>query len=308
MNHPPPSSPPTLVLTDAADTLAVIPYVIGYHPASDVVIVGLRDNRYHAALRYDLWPLGSPCPITSGVLAATGIDTALIAAYGPRRQASTCLAETFKTTAMAGIRAEQLIVVHDGAFVDFCSSPRTPMPLPTATSTLSAGLTAAGYGAFPDRATFIAHLDPIRGAFTTAVSAAVTTHQRWNTDPQSPVADFLAAYLNTQVLPDVETTARLLLAVTDPEVPVPVLEASTPDRLTSLIPLWTHLVRHAPKRLRAVPAAFLAYTARRAGNTGLARLAIDHALASDPSHPVVAMIADKLNTSIPAFGNREATS
>ncbi|GIG67719.1 DUF4192 family protein [Phytomonospora endophytica] len=305
MSQPPVPAPPSLVLSTPADTLAAIPYFIGYHPNSDLVIVGLQNSRYHAALRCDLWPTNTPCPITPRLLADIRIDTALVASFGSRRQAALCLAATCQAIIDAGILAEQLIVVCDGGYRDFLNGGHTLLPLPDATSALAAGLTAAGYGAFPDRASFLRHLDPVPGAFTTAVNtASATQRNRTPGELTSTLAEFLDAN-GTHGLPDAEATAALLLAITAPDISPLVLDASTPERLTSLIPLWTHLVRHAPRRLRAVPAAFLAYTARKAGNTGLARLAIDHACAADAAHPVVAMIASAVDGWIPSIAPRK---
>jgi hypothetical protein len=56
---------------NAADFLALVPYLLGFHPRDSVVLVAFRGNRTHGAMRFDL-------PKTDAALACKRIATTMI--------------------------------------------------------------------------------------------------------------------------------------------------------------------------------------------------------------------------------------
>ncbi|WP_184793076.1 DUF4192 family protein [Phytomonospora endophytica] len=95
-------------------------------------------------------------------------------------------------------------------------------------------------------------------------------------------------------LPDPAETAVPLLALADHRFAVEATAPVAPAELTARIPLLTHLLRHATGPHRAIPAALLADHVLRTGNTGLARLSLDHAKHAAPNDPLIAVVARRL--------------
>jgi hypothetical protein len=63
--------------------------------------------------------------------------------------------------------------------------------------------------------------------------------------------------------------------------------------------LWTDVTRRADPALVPAPASLLAFTAWRAGDGALAGLALDRALAADPSYSVAQLLRDALRQGLP---------
>ena len=63
--------------------------------------------------------------------------------------------------------------------------------------------------------------------------------------------------------------------------------------------LWTDLTRHAQPGYLAAPACLLAFTAWQAGNGALANLALDRALADQPSYSMAVLLRDTIDAGTP---------
>jgi hypothetical protein len=70
-------------------------------------------------------------------------------------------------------------------------------------------------------------------------------------------------------------------------------------RARAHVRLWTDVVRRAPERLVADPAALLALAAWLAGQGALAWCAVDRCLAVEPAHPLGQMVATMLTEAVP---------
>lgn len=274
-----------LIIRGPEDLLSAIPYIIGYHPSDDMVIIGLRDRDYAASFRCDLWPPGAPCPITPGLLRSMGIDTALIAAYGTEGDADHAIAHILGILPAARIAPAEILAVTGNRYYDHNTPGTRTRPVPGPTTAIAVGLTAAGYGALPDKTAFARHLDHRPSPFTVSVAAAITRLRR------TPIAEIhrwaREVLADTHRLPNADGTAALLLALRDHELAIEAAVPVAPGELTARIPLLTHLLRHSTGRHRTAPAALLAEHAMRAGNGGLARLALQHAAIADPADALV---------------------
>jgi len=122
--------PPTLTDTTGqqpvkvgspAEVLAAVPYLIGFHPARSLIVIGARAprDRIHVTFRYDL-----PDPPQAGyaseivkhataVLVSQRVTVAVVAGYGPGRLV-TPLAEQFRARlAAAGIDVREVLRVEN---------------------------------------------------------------------------------------------------------------------------------------------------------------------------------------------------
>src|SRR5688572_2633259 len=78
---------PTIVAGSPADLLACVPYLLGFHPADSLVVVGLSGLRVIFAARVDLPPLvdaGHVAGHVAAVVAGQGGDAVALLGYGPR--------------------------------------------------------------------------------------------------------------------------------------------------------------------------------------------------------------------------------
>lgn len=130
------SSP--LRLRGPADLVAVLPYQLGYHPSSSLVLVAFHDTRMGLVQRLDLPgedDVGVAAEALLGPLVAEQPDSVLLFGYEEREGASIPMLDaTASACASAGIRVQDRIVVRAGRwFSPDCGPPCCPMagtPLP----------------------------------------------------------------------------------------------------------------------------------------------------------------------------------
>ncbi len=177
---------PVLRLRGPADVLAAIPYLLGFHPADSLVLVGLRDGDLVVTVRLDLAELADPGVLPDAIAAMTrGGATSLVAAIyaapssaaGPRGGAgapgvantdlpwSGAACAVAATAAAAGGAVLDILLVGEGRWWSYsCTStqccPAAGSPLPPSVSEVAATATYAGLVALPDRAALAAVLEP----------------------------------------------------------------------------------------------------------------------------------------------------
>ncbi|WP_018684726.1 DUF4192 domain-containing protein [Actinokineospora enzanensis] len=88
-----------------------------------------------------------------------------------------------------------------------------------------------------------------------------------------------------------EQIARLAVALCQSEVRDELLATLLTNRAEAAQRLWTRLVRATPAPERAEPACLLAITSYLEGHGVLARIAVENALAADPSHAMALLLA-----------------
>jgi hypothetical protein len=72
-----------------------------------------------------------------------------------------------------------------------------------------------------------------------------------------------------------------------------------PDHRDAHLRLWTDLTRHVQPGYIAAPACLLAFTAWQGGNGALANLALDRALADNPSYSMARLLRDVIDAGTP---------
>ncbi|HEU5474803.1 MAG TPA: DUF4192 domain-containing protein, partial [Actinophytocola sp.] len=103
---------------------------------------------------------------------------------------------------------------------------------------------------------------------------------------------------DTVDLPD-DTIARLLHALSHPEVREACLALCLTARAAPAERLWARLTRAAPTQVRAHPAALLATCAYLRGEGALAGVAADIALAATPDHRLAQIVRDVMDHGLP---------
>ena len=214
--------------------------------------------------------------------------------------------------------------------------PPQGTPFDPASSVPAAYATAAGMVALPDRATLAATIAAVTGPardsmrqatrrarhqLTERATAAVTRHRDHEvasagagrgdpavTEPVSvikamaaqagldAVAQAFDRYRHGDAVLTDDEAAWLILLLDYP--PVRDLAFAHTTGTIQDIRLWTDLTRRAEPGLVRAPASLLAFAAWRSGDGILARLALDRALADDPTYALAQLLDDVLDSGI----------
>lgn len=309
-----------LWLDSPAELLALVPYLIGYHPTSSLVMVALADQRVIVVARLDLPTTDDE---TREVLASVhraadvaseeGATGAILIGYGPDELVRPCIEAITDLLTPRSMPVIEALRVADGRYWSYrcdnpaCCPPEGAMFDPT-TSAAAATATAAGLVALPDRAAVADRLGPVTGdardgmAWATgAAMHAVTdvietfvSNAREDEDTTRATRlgrALLLVGLKSLVLAEnryesgtpVDDVDAAILTVL---LSLPSIRAAAARRTTGRpweIDMWVDLVRRAEPPFTAGPATILAVSALHAGDGTLANLAVDRALQADPT-------------------------
>jgi hypothetical protein len=323
-------STPRVVLRTPADLLAAVPYLLGFHPADSVVVLGLSRGRVVFSARADLpAPTDPPDDADAvadqlgAVLARQGVQVAFIVGYGPAaavtRTAFALRAALLDHRIDTGdiLRVEGTRYWSYGCQAAGCC-PADGTPFDMAGTEIAAVATYAGVVALPDRGTLAADLAPVGGPERDAVDratelaarrfAAAAAGAAGARDPIASRRRTGGRALNRAVrrhadggrLSDDEVgRLTILLTRTDVRDLYWARITSAGDRLDAHLALWRDLTRRARPDLAAAPATLLAYASWRAGNGALARVAIDRALDADPGYRLALLLGEALDHGLP---------
>lgn len=184
-----PPTAPRLELSSPADLLAAIPYLLGFHPADSLVLVGIRDRHVAVTFRVDLPPPGDATDALIGYLLDVlgrprrrhrRVRLVLVGYGQPGR------VEPFVAAVRAAFAAHDLPVLDALRVTGDRFWPLTdPSPAGAGRpfsldSPVAAAATVAGMVALPDRAELTSRVAPVEGPARVAMERA--THQaevRW---------------------------------------------------------------------------------------------------------------------------------
>ena len=324
-------------VSSPADLAQVVPYLIGFHPTSSLVIVGLADRRVRVSARVDLAELldddadrrlaGTLTAMAgSGVQRFVGIvydDEALPAGRHDDRTLpwAGIAAMLDAEVGRVGCELDDIALVSGGRIYSYvchlpACCPPDGRPLDSA-STAAAEATFAGLVALPDRASLAALLDPLpaqqRDALLPALNSAESEavgaplHDDDGRADRSAkralfaaarAADAAAAALTTS-LPELSDTALVghAVALRRREVRDRVWLAVDHGRIDGR-GLWRAMARRLPPPFDA-PALFLfAWASYRDGDGALARIAAERALDSDPGYSPADLVLAALSHAV----------
>ncbi|GAA1366933.1 DUF4192 domain-containing protein [Catellatospora chokoriensis] len=173
---------PTYTLTERADLLGYVPYLLGFHPADSVVVLGLTARRIGVAARADL---GQPHAETArrlgGLLTAAGrgraaITSVLLVGYGPDPAAADATREVADALDARGYHVRE-VLLHAGdryhcLQCDDCTPPEGA-PFDLSRTAAAAIATYQGLVAQPDRAAVEELVQPVGGLAAIVMTQAV---------------------------------------------------------------------------------------------------------------------------------------
>jgi hypothetical protein len=304
MNNPSPTGhlgsgpakrPPdeTVRLNHPRDLLTAVPFLLGFEPdPGSVVVVALHAGRVAVTIRVESHTLDDAPRVWSRLdrpLREANVDEVAVVGYVPERLAPQVLA----FAATAPVRPLDVLRVHEGRWWSLtcpngpnCCPPGEPLLANTA---VSAPLIAGAGSPAASRADLARCLQPGPGEVVAAVAELLPT------DPVPPAPELFrqvtAAHAARTSGPEPLTpqqAAVLLQALTD----VHVRDACCGWHDDAAWWLWTTLIRSTPPTHVAPVASLIATTAYQRGDTVLARIAADHALAANPGYGLARLMKE----------------
>lgn len=309
---------PRIRLCGPADVLGAVPYLLGFHPADSLVLLGFTGLRRLLRLttRFDL-PLapGSLARLVS-LLAREGVAQTVLAGFGPGPLVTPAVTEAMALLRDAGIPVTEALRAEQGRYWSYlCAEPACcppeGRPYDPRASVAAAEATVHGLVALPDRRALVDSLAPVGGAARRAMRRA-TAHQAaalraslardgWSDEAAARFAAEGVALVRAAVAacragetPDDATAARLGLVLTVLRVRDEAWIMIDDETQDAHRRLWGDLTRRLEPRFVPPAAALLGVTAWRAGDCALAGIAVEQALAIDPGYTMARLIAEAL--------------
>lgn len=300
------------------DLIDLIPYLLGFHPRSSLVLIGLHEGRVAATARADLADIAASqvqLSETIQLVIRSKADQLIAAIYDDRARigpndSTTTHRDTIhalgRLADSASLRLTDALLVARGRWRSYlCDDEQCCPPDGTAlvgdASVAAATATYAGLVALPDRSDVTALLDPLpaeqRDALEPLIahyenSAAAAILDGCSPRHQRSVkrALFAAARDGDRALfpgqsgfvPD-EDVCRFAVALVDTPIRDAVWLATERRQLDGRA-LWREIARRAPQPYDAAPLFLYGWVCWRDGNGVLAALAAERALASDPGY------------------------
>jgi hypothetical protein len=161
----------------------------------------------------------------------------------------------------------------------------------------------AGAPIYASRADLVDHLAadpaPVLARRADQLAALPPAQPERAAELMNRLLDRIAADPTTEVLLDEDTLLRAAHALSDPLVREACLEYALSERVEAGVRLWTVLTRCTPPPVVAHPASLLAAAVYLRGDGTLAHVAVDIALAPDPTHPLAQVLRTCLDHTIP---------
>lgn len=300
----------SLVIRSAQDAIAAVPYLLGFHPARSLVVIGFEGrSRGTCAIRLDL-PASGAAERVAAVLSGNGFTRSLLLGYGPPGEVAESARPLRAALAGAGVPVAEAIRVADGRWWsltcdDVCCPPEGT-PYDISASAVAAQATFGGHVALADRAELVASVQPLGGPARAAMHrAAERAEQRLLARPPSSAEDDLAFVLallaraRTGRRPTDDEVAWLALLLTDPRVRDETWIGADDGSPPADIAFWRDIVRRVDPARVPAPASLLAVAAYSAGDGGLANVALERALAADPAYSMAVILREVINAGIP---------
>ncbi len=323
---------PRVRVSSPADVLAVVPHLLGFHPAQSFVVLGAGGPRRQVELgfRYDL--PDPPDAATAADIASHAVavlterraGTVIGIGYGPGPLVTPVADALAAAVRRSRLRLWELLRVSGGRYwsylcrnPDCCPADGTPFDYPT--HPVAAAMTVAGLAAYPDRQALARTLAPLGGtaaqamdqAIERAAAAAQATVDRARRDragnPLRPaidagrraVRDAIGLYRGGGAITDADRFATLAVALVHLPVRDDAWARMVPEHREAHLRLWADIVRRASGPWLPAPASLLAFTAWQAGDGTLANVALDRALAADPDYSMARLLRDILAAGVP---------
>ncbi|MFE3452474.1 DUF4192 domain-containing protein [Nonomuraea sp. NPDC059194] len=309
----PDSSFGAIVLSDPADFISVVPYLLGFHPTQSLVLVMFDGDVFKGVARFELPDHSADTPTLADSCARVSTQhanpRALLLGYGPGALVTPVMDGVFTALSTAGVEIMDALRCDEGRYWSYvCPYPECcppdGVPYDVASNSAALGAILAGYTALPDRDTFRQRLDHDTGPGREAVRVA-TLAARKRADKADTDMDWFAEGLQRirecfdhvqagRAIPAEELAwlSVLLTGIFVRDIAMTFCREYGDDVSERF---WTEVTRRVEPEFVPAPATNLAFLTLRSGNGTLARIAVERALAVNPSYSFANMIAFALN-------------
>jgi Domain of unknown function (DUF4192) len=315
--------------------LAVVPHMLGFYPSRSLVVLGLGEqHRVMVTFRYDLpepydHVLGTDiAQHAEYVLCRERIRAALLVGYGPEELVLPVLAQTAVKLGNHGIHLEEALRAEGGRYWsllcdDPLCCPPEGRPYDPGSHPAAQTMTRAGLAAHPDRQALARTIQRPGGTSDTIARATEQARLRLarivhageaagERDPKlratrigrKEVQRAIRLYRAGGSIRSVGQLAWLAVLLGDIRVRDDAWARMDPVHRDDHCRLWTDVLRSAATDCAPAPASLLAFTAWQAGNGALAAVAVDRALAADPSYSMAHLLGSAIQAALPPAAAR----
>jgi Domain of unknown function (DUF4192) len=320
-------------VTSPASLLAVVPHLLGFQPASSLVLIGTTPPRaqVRVTLRYDL-PDPPDAEIAmeiaghaAAVLHAQRIETAAAVGYGPGALVTPVADALRERAAETGLRITELLRAENQRYWSYlCADPACCPPdgTPYALDHPDAEAMAASGNppVLASRAELAATLAPVTGADAELMHQATRRAEEHAVRLIERVArtgrraaarrliavagvdavtEAIAACRRGDRIPAGHSAAWLTVVLQDLRVRDDAWCRMDPSYRSEHLLLWTDLTRLARPGYISAPAALLAFVAWQCGNGALANVALDRALSDNPRYRMAQLLRQAIDSGAP---------
>ncbi|MEV6342016.1 DUF4192 domain-containing protein [Actinoplanes sp. NPDC051851] len=315
----------SLKIRTPAELIAVLPYMMGYHPSDAVAVVGFTGHRVDFGACHPLPPpdygeqeLREATAAVAQTVSMQGASSVVVIGFGPATRVTPAVMRATRELQAVGVRVEDVLRVTGDRWWSYlcpdpaCCSPEG-MPCLPPDSVIAAEATYRGHVALPRREDVVAQVEPVAGPDRAEMVAATERARRRFDELLDPVpADRYARtirsagriavrgaekrYRSGGTL-DADGFAWLGVLLADVMVRDYALDRAGGQEWS--LRLWTEALRRAePVHVPSV-ACVLGFTAWRAGFGALARAAVERALETEPEHNLAGLLYNVLAYGLP---------
>jgi hypothetical protein len=313
------------------ELLALIPHMLGFHPADSLVVIGTqpKSTTINVTLRYDLPGPAHPEVATwiardaARILATERTGQAAAVGYGPDRLVAPVVGE-LQNLKTPGLLLTEILRAADGRYWSYlcnepCCCPAGGTPFNLSAEPADAALAAEG-PVLSSRDKFAATVARVGGetadvmchatawaeqrafkllAQSTQTGQGISTRSEIVLTGLDAVAQAIACYRRGGQLFAGDDAAWLTLVLREPQVCDITWSRMIPEHREAHLRLWQDLIRLALPGYVAAPASMLALVAWQSGNGVLANVALDRALADDPTYQIAKLLQKMINSGAP---------
>ena len=307
--------PKVVQVASPEQLLNAVPGLIGFTPAESLVVVGVEGPRHRVkvTLRYDL-PGADDIRAAeqivghaTSVLTQAGVDTMVAVVYGADEPGGLVAAAL---AAQDDVDVRDVLRVADGRYWSYACTGEDCCP--AAGTPFEAQIPEEFGTVLADRARLADRVAPVTGERAEAMrqvtraaeqragdAVAVGGQVRFVNDALTYVQAAIAVYRNDAGLASDSDAAIMLVGLCDLRVRDDAWSRMEPEFREAHLRLWTDLTTLAPAGLVAAPASLLAFVAWQSGNGALANVALDRALADDPSYSMAQLLRQVITAGAP---------
>ena len=305
-----------LTVGTPAELIATLPFVIGFHPADSIVIVGVHGKTIVFAARHDLPAPGTPAAevrrdaaVAATMVAGQGVTGTAILGYGVPERVTPTVLRVAEALERAGLQVLDQLRVTDGRYWSYhcldpdCCPDEGWECLPPHSS-IAAAATFSGAVALPDREALAAQLATVPSPAPSGAALkrleSLTGHGvdfggEVRRAGRVAVRGAERRYQAGKTLTDQEVAwLGALLAY----LPIRDYAWGRTGEEDWWVALWTDVLRRVEPAYAPAPACLLAFAAWRNGSGPLARVALERAVAVDPGYSMAGLIDEMLNLAL----------